>query len=43
MLKLRVITAAILLALLLLALFALPSNAWAVLIAVMVMQGTSEW
>ena len=43
MLKSRMITAAILLALLLTALFALPSAAWAVLIVVMVMQGAAEW
>ena len=43
MLKLRVITALILVALLLTALFALPSVAWAVLVVVVVMQGTSEW
>jgi phosphatidate cytidylyltransferase len=38
-----VITAAVLLALLLAALFLLPPVAWAVLVVVMVMQGTSEW
>lgn len=43
MLKSRVITAAILLALLLAALFALPTAAWAALIVAMVMQGTVEW
>ncbi|HEU0220553.1 MAG TPA: phosphatidate cytidylyltransferase [Gallionella sp.] len=43
MLKSRVVTAAILLALLLAALFALPPAAWAVLIMVMVMQGAVEW
>lgn len=43
MLKARVITAAILLALLLTALFALPPFAWATLIAAMVMQGAVEW
>ncbi|MBI5437823.1 MAG: phosphatidate cytidylyltransferase [Nitrosomonadales bacterium] len=43
MLKSRVITAAILLALLLAALFALPPAAWAVLIVAMVMQGAVEW
>lgn len=43
MLKSRVITAVVLLALLLLALFALPSVAWAILIVVMVMQGGVEW
>ncbi|OGS80337.1 MAG: phosphatidate cytidylyltransferase [Gallionellales bacterium GWA2_55_18] len=43
MLKSRVITATVLLALLLAALFALPPAAWAVLIVVMVMQGAVEW
>lgn len=43
MLKSRVITAVILLVLLLAALFLLPLAAWAFLIVVMVMQGTSEW
>lgn len=43
MLKARVITAAILLALLLAALFALPPFAWAALMVAMVMQGTAEW
>src|SRR3989338_9046938 len=43
MLKSRVITAVLLLALLLLALFALPSVAWAMLIVVMVMLGAVEW
>lgn len=43
MLKSRVITAAILLALLLTALFALPPAVWAALIVAMVMQGTVEW
>jgi phosphatidate cytidylyltransferase len=43
MLKSRVITAVILLALLMAALFALPPAAWAVLIVAMVMQGTAEW
>jgi phosphatidate cytidylyltransferase len=43
MLKSRVITAVILLALLLTALFALPPAAWAVLIVVMVVQGAVEW
>ncbi|MDD5299835.1 MAG: phosphatidate cytidylyltransferase [Gallionella sp.] len=43
MLKSRVITAVILLALLLAALFALPAAVWAVLIVVMVMQGAVEW
>ncbi len=43
MLKSRVITAVVLLALLLAALFLLPPFAWAVLVVVMVMQGTAEW
>ena len=43
MLRSRVITATILLALLLTALFALPSAAWAVLVVAMVMQGVVEW
>ncbi len=43
MLKSRVVTAAILLALLLTALFALPPAAWAALIVAMVMQGAAEW
>lgn len=43
MLKLRVITALGLLALLLAALFALPSTAWVLLIVVMVTQGGVEW
>ena len=43
MLRSRVITAAILLALLLAALFALPPAVWAALIVAMVMQGTAEW
>lgn len=43
MLKARVITAAILLAMLLAALFALPPFAWAALIVAMVMLGTAEW
>ncbi|OGS90051.1 MAG: phosphatidate cytidylyltransferase [Gallionellales bacterium GWA2_59_43] len=43
MLKSRVITAIVLLALLLAALFLLPPVAWALLIVVMVMQGTTEW
>lgn len=43
MLKARVITAVILLALLLVALFALPPFAWAALIVAMVMQGAVEW
>jgi phosphatidate cytidylyltransferase len=43
MLKSRVITAIVLLALLLAALFLLPPMAWALLVVVMVMQGTTEW
>ncbi len=43
MLKQRVITAIILLALFLAALFLLPTAGWVVLVIVMVMQGTSEW
>lgn len=43
MLKSRVITAAVLLVLLLAALFLLPPFAWAILAVVMVMQGTAEW
>jgi len=43
MLKSRIITAIILLALLLAALFALPPAVWTALIVVMVMQGTAEW
>ena len=43
MLKSRVITAVILLALLLAALFTLPPFAWAALIVAMVIQGTAEW
>ena len=43
MLRSRVITAVILLALLLAALFALPSAAWAALVVAMVMQGAVEW
>jgi phosphatidate cytidylyltransferase len=43
MLKLRVITAAVLLLLFLLALFALPVSGWAALVAVVVLQGASEW
>jgi len=42
-LKSRVITAIVLLALLLAALFLLPPAVWALLVVVMVMQGTSEW
>ena len=43
MLKQRVITAIILLALLLFALFFLPTPGWVLLVIVVVMQGTSEW
>ncbi len=43
MLKSRVITAVVLLALLLSALFLLPALAWAILVVAMVMQGISEW
>ncbi len=43
MFKLRVITAVILAALLLLALFALPVSGWTALVILMVLQGTSEW
>lgn len=43
MLKQRVITAFLLLALFLAALFLLPAAGWVVLVIVMVMQGTSEW
>ncbi|MBI5660138.1 MAG: phosphatidate cytidylyltransferase [Nitrosomonadales bacterium] len=43
MLKQRVITATALLALFLSALFLLPASWWAVLVVVMVLQGTSEW
>lgn len=43
MLKSRVITATVLLALLLAALFLLPPAVWTLLVVVMVMQGTSEW
>ncbi len=43
MLKTRAITAIILLALFLLALFFLPPLGWAVLVIVMVMQGIAEW
>lgn len=42
-LKSRVITAVVLLALLLAALFWLPAPGWALLVVVMVMQGTAEW
>lgn len=43
MFKSRVITAAVLLVLLLAALFLLPPFAWAILAVVMVMQGAAEW
>jgi len=43
MLKLRVVTAVILLALFLLAVFVLPDGGWAALVTVVVMQGASEW
>ena len=43
MLKLRVITAVVLLLLFLLALFALPVSGWTALVVVVVMQGASEW
>lgn len=43
MLKQRVITAAILLILFLLALFLLPTLGWAALVIIMVMQGSLEW
>ncbi|HYR05897.1 MAG TPA: phosphatidate cytidylyltransferase [Gallionella sp.] len=43
MLKLRVVTAVILVALLMAALFVLPPAVWAALIVAMVMQGTVEW
>ncbi len=43
MLKSRVITAVILLALFLLALFGLPDAGWALLVTVVVLQGASEW
>lgn len=43
MLRSRVITAAVLLVLLLAALFLLPPFAWAILAVVMVMQGAAEW
>jgi phosphatidate cytidylyltransferase len=43
MLRSRVITAVVLLALFLLALFALPRAGWAVLVTLMVLQGASEW
>ena len=43
MLKQRIITAFILLFLLLAAVFELPASGWAVLVGLMVMQGTREW
>ena len=43
MLKLRVITAVVLLVLFLLALFALPVSGWAALVVAVVVQGASEW
>ncbi len=43
MLKSRIITAIVLLALFLAALFLLPSLLWAGLVVLMVMQGTTEW
>ena len=43
MLKQRIITAFILLLLLLAAVFELPASGWAVLVGLMVMQGTREW
>lgn len=43
MLKLRVITALVLLLLFLLALFALPVSGWAALVVIVVLQGASEW
>lgn len=43
MLKLRVITAIVLVLLLLAALFLLPPFVWSLLVVLMVMQGTSEW
>ena len=43
MLKTRIVTAIILLALFLAALFSLPGLGWAGLVVVMVMQGTAEW
>lgn len=43
MLKSRVITAIVLLALFLSALFILPNAAWVVLVLIMVLQGTVEW
>lgn len=43
MLKTRIVTAIILLALFLAALFGLPALGWAGLVVIMVMQGTAEW
>jgi len=43
MLRMRVITAVILLVLFLSALFALPDTGWAALVIVIVLQGASEW
>ncbi len=43
MLKSRVLTALVLLALFLSALFALPVSGWAALVVLMVLQGASEW
>lgn len=43
MLKTRIVTAILLLALFLAALFSLPGLGWAGLVIVMVMQGTAEW
>ena len=43
MLKVRVVTALILLLLFLLALFLLPALGWAALMVMLVMQGTAEW
>ncbi len=43
MLKQRVITATVLLALFLSALFLLPAAGWMVLVSIMVLQGVSEW
>lgn len=43
MLKLRVITAVVLLVLFLLALFSLPDIGWTILVIVVVLQGAAEW
>ncbi|HMC13762.1 MAG TPA: phosphatidate cytidylyltransferase, partial [Gallionellaceae bacterium] len=43
MLKQRIITALVLVTLLLVALFALPSIGWSVLVMGIVMMGTAEW